>query len=154
MAVVLPPKFSASSVEKNGMKVKWEYKADRIHFEMQAPTEGWLAIGFNEENQLTGTNLIMGAVEADRIKMADDYIVSFGNPRTVESLGGRNQIEDAKGQESDGKTKIAFSLPIRAADQFHFNLDKGKTYHLLIAYSQVDDFAHHSIMRTSVEIKL
>lgn len=152
--LTLPHNYSQGEVEKNGMTVSWEIKYEHIYFEMEAPTNGWLAIGFNEKDALAGTNLIMGAVKNDQITMADDFIVSFGNPQSVEKLGGSNQISNQKGREKSGHTTICFSLPIEAADQFHFNLKKDKTIHLLMAYSTSDDFDHHSIMRTSVEITL
>ena len=135
-------------------RVQWEYKADRVHFEMQAPTDGWVAIGLNDKDQLIGNNLIMGAVKEEKVNITDDMILGFGYHQPMENIGSSSQLEDVKGWESMGKTTIAFSLPIKAADQFHFDLNKGKEYFLLIAYSQDDDFAHHSIMRTSLKIEL
>jgi len=150
----LPQNYSQGQVEKNGMTVNWEIKYDRIYFEMQAPTDGWLAIGFNEKEGLVGTNLIMGTVNNRQLSMTDDYIVGFGDHQPIEKLGGSNQLLDQKGKEKEKHTSICFSLPIEAADQFHFDLKKGKTLHLLMAYSRSDDFDHHSMMRTSVKITL
>ncbi|MEM6696990.1 MAG: DOMON domain-containing protein [Bacteroidota bacterium] len=152
--LTLPANCSQGKVERNGMTVKWKIKYERIHFEMEAPTDGWLAIGFNEKEGLVGTNLIMGAVKNNQVTMTDDFIVSFGNPQPIEKLGGSNQLSDQKGKEQEGRTTIVFSMPIEAADEFHIDLKKGKTIHLLIAYSTSDDFDHHSIMRTSAEITL
>jgi len=136
------------------MTVKWEIKYERIYFEMEAPTEGWVAIGFNEKEGLVGTNLIMGTLRKDKLSMTDDFIVSFGNPQPIEKLGGSNQLSNQKGKEKGGRTTIHFSLHTKAADKFHINLEKGKTIYLLIAYSISDDFDHHSIMRTSAKITL
>lgn len=143
-----------SKIEKNGMSVEWYHKADRVYFEVQAPTDGWVAIGFNNKDRLTGNNLIMGAVKDNKVEMTDGYIVGVGNHQVMEKIGGSNQLQDIEGRESMGKTTVAFSLPVKAADQFHFDLDQGKTYFLLIAYSRADDFEHHSTMRTSVSINL
>lgn len=152
--LTLPANYSQGEIEKNGMTVKWEIKYERIYFEMEAPTDGWVAIGFNEKEGLVGTNLIMGAVKENRLTMTDNFIVGFGDHRPIENLGGSNQLSDKKGKEQGEQTNICFSLPIKAADKFHVDLDKGKTIHLLIAYSTSDDFDHHSIMRTSAKITL
>ena len=99
--LTLPANCSQGKVERNGMTVKWEIKYERIHFEMEAPTDGWLAIGFNEKEGLVGTNLIMGAVKNNQVTMTDDFIVSFGNPQPIEKLGGNNQLSDQKGEEQE-----------------------------------------------------
>ena len=51
---------TVKKITKNQMTVCWEYKADRIYFEMEAPTNGWIAIGFNSRNQIVGSYLLMG----------------------------------------------------------------------------------------------
>jgi hypothetical protein len=37
-------------IKRNRMTVSWEHKENRKYFTMTAPTEGWVAIGFNDSN--------------------------------------------------------------------------------------------------------
>lgn len=142
------------TVQQNGMEVSWWIQNKRIYFEMKAPTKGWVAIGLHTKNQLQGTNLIMGAMENNVLKLEDHYIEAIGKHQETTKLGGKNALLDAKGESTKTATTIAFSLPLKAPDAFHQDLKEGKTYYLLMAYSAEDDFQHHSRMRTTISITL
>ena len=151
----LPQNFKCmKTIEKNGMKVSWTFDDDKIKFEVFAPTRGWVAIGFNEKNQLFGTNLIMGKIENKRVNISDQYIYGLGDHRPVEEVGGINHLSGLKGTEEAAGSTIQFFISKKAMDQFHFDLRLGKDIALLLAYSTEDDFDHHSTMRTSVIITL
>lgn len=141
-------------IEKNGMWVKWKIEDQYLQVEMFAPTDGWVAIGFNEKTGLAGTNLIMGCIEDKQPKVIDYYTVKPGNYRPIVELGGDSAIEDFDGTEIDHKTTIRFKVKTMMNDNFHQHLKQGKEFHLLMAYSQEDDFNHHSIMRTTTIINL
>jgi len=153
--VTIPKHFSImKTIEKNGMTVSWQFRGDQIEIEVFAPTQGWVAIGFNESDQLKGTNLIMGNVKANHTKVSDRYIVDFGDHRSIETLNGINHLSEIKGEESKKGTTLQFNVCRKAKDKYHFDLVKDNSINLLLAYSQADDFDHHSIMRTSIKIKL
>ena len=153
--VTIPKHYSLmKTIEKNGMTVSWQFRGDQIEIEVFAPTQGWVAIGFNESDQLKGTNLVMGNVKANQTKVSDRYIVDFGDHRAIESLKGINHISKIKGNETAKGTTLQFSICRKAKDKYHFDLVKSNRFHLLLAYSQADDFDHHSIMRTSTKIEL
>jgi hypothetical protein len=40
------------SVEYKEMTVHWEEVDGRIHFELKAPTEGWVTIGFDDDDSI------------------------------------------------------------------------------------------------------
>lgn len=141
-------------VEKNGMVVRWAIQQDRLHFEMTAPTRGWVAVGLNTKDQLEGTNLIMGAVEEEFYRIDDRYIVAPGNHRSMGELGSTDQIRNRYGKEDQTHTVVQFTIPTAAVDHYHQTLVAGKPYFLLMAYSAEDDFDHHSIMRTTIKINL
>lgn len=142
------------TIEKNGMHLEWAFQGEWLHLTMQAPTRGWLAIGLNTSEGLAGTNLMMAAVQEAEVRLSDRYILAPGEHRSVEELGGVPSLILLEGRESAEQTSITFKMPVRASDRFHYNLEAGKKYHLLLAYSLEDDFMHHSIMRCAVEISL
>lgn len=142
------------SIEVNGMTFLWMFNGGLLRCEASAPTTGWVAVGFNTQNELRGTNLIMGAIEQEFLNMDDQYIVKPGDHRSVIQLGGSEALTKRGGKEEDGITTISFSLPQLANDKFHHNLIQGVEYYVLLAFSQEDDFKHHSIMRTTIKLKL
>ncbi|GCC52411.1 hypothetical protein SanaruYs_26480 [Chryseotalea sanaruensis] len=145
---------STQSVKIKGVHFSWHFDEDFLHCKVTAPTKGWVAIGFNKKNDLAGTNLIMAAAEKDFYKMDDRYIIAAANHKSIIELGGSEGITKRFCQESNGVTKVHFSMHRSVNDKFHHELNEGESYFILLAYSNEDDFAHHSAMRTSIQIKL
>ncbi len=136
------------------MEVKWAFVDEQILFEMSAPTNGWIAIGFNESNELAGTYLLMGAVRKGRPVVEEHYTLAPGDYPSFKELGEPAGILSKDGNEIEGVTMIRFSLSQKSFYQYSKKLTPGSKYNMLMAYSQEDDFEHHSIMRTSILIQL
>jgi hypothetical protein len=141
-------------LSKNGMTVRWQHQNGRVFFEMKAPTSGWVAIGFNEAAELTGTYLLMGCITDGEPLLAEHTVLSPGDYRPMDQLGRPEVATDVSGETKAGITTIRFSLPIEAIDSYRKPLGEGFQYTLLLAYSESDDFQHHSRMRTSLPITL
>jgi hypothetical protein len=144
--------FKSRSV--NGMIFQWAFDKDNLHCKATAPTTGWVAIGFNTKDELSGTNLIMGAVEQDFVTIDDRFIIRPGNHKSITELGGSEALTQRTGSEFGNHTTISFSIPLSVNDKFHHELREGEEYYVLMAFSQEDDFQHHSMTRTTVKIKL
>lgn len=156
--VVFPLGLSAQNqknqIQVERMQISWEHQGDQITFTATAPDDGWVALGFNTENNIVGSNLIIIGVNGDNVQAEDFYVVSAGNPKPIKSLGAKSQIKNYKGWEKQGKTTIAFSLPVKSNDDYHLDLKEGSKVWLICAYSMEDDFGHHSRMRRHIEITL
>jgi hypothetical protein len=143
-----------ASVTRNGMTVSWVWESTAIEITLQAPASGWVAAGFNPAAGLSGTSLIMARVRGGRAEAADYYVLRPGNYQPVTAMGGKSAVSGVRGREENGSTSVTFRLEARPGGPFHHSLAPGQEVHLLMAYSLDDDFAHHSIMRTSVRIRL
>lgn len=141
-------------VRKNNMIVKWKIEKEQIHFEMEAPTDGWVAIGFNKTTSLAGTYLLMGRIKDGKAEVVEHYTEKSGTYKPITNYGIPNQIIGIIGDEKQNITKLYFSIPTKKASKYHKQLLPNTKWTLLLAYSLDDDFQHHSVMRTSVEIKL
>ena len=141
-------------VERNGMLVSWEEKGEWLEVEVSAPTQGWLAIGFNTEDGLEGTNLIMVAVRGKEVQLSDRYILKAGDHRALSDLGVGERLEILSGEENASGSRISFRIPKLSQDNYHKSLLPGSSFYMLMAYSREDDFMHHSMMRTSVQITI
>ena len=141
-------------IAKNGMELEWHFAQELIWFEMSAPTEGWVAIGFNESQTISGNYLLMGRVQNGKSEVVEHATIAPGKYHKIEDLDGSNQILSVSGKEIMGKTTLKFALPINALGPYRKDLKPANEYILLLAYSRDDDFQHHSMMRTSIKIKL
>lgn len=143
------------SITLRGMTFAWAYANTQLHIALRAPTRGWVAIGFNQRNQLAGTNLIMGAILPNgTVHVQDRYIMRAGLHRAKAELGAHDRVGNAWGIENRNTTDIRFSLPITANDRYSYTLARGQQWHVLLAYSVDDDFMHHSRMRTHTIVQL
>jgi|JI10StandDraft_1071094.scaffolds.fasta_scaffold299130_2 hypothetical protein len=160
VSVILGALFSimATSNDKkasaNGMTVEWYFLGEEIVFKMRAPHTGWVAIGLNTSENLTGTNLIMGSVKHGRPTLSDRTILRPGSHVPVPEKEGLSHVRLISAAESLGSTEIQFALKTKPADAWHFVLTPGQKFSLLMAFSESDDFMHHSRFRTSVWINL
>ncbi|MEM9075697.1 MAG: DOMON domain-containing protein [Bacteroidota bacterium] len=136
------------------MTVSWKFNEEIIGFTASAPYEGWVALDFNTKNDIVGSNLIMVSVSNGKVKSEDFFVIGVGNPKPVNQLGSKPQVISASGSESAGKTQISFSMPTRALDKYHLDLQKGSKIWLICAFSMEDEFDHHSRMQEHVEVEL
>jgi hypothetical protein len=149
---VLQPESDLKQVSVNGMTIKWEVQSNDLVFEVFAPTDGWVAIGFNPKNNIVGTNLIMGASKPEETIVEDQYVIAAGVHKMTQALGGVTAIRNFSCIENNSGTILKFSIPTRQTDKFHYRLMEGTKIWLICAFSQENDFNHHSIMREHIEI--
>ena len=141
-------------ITTNGMTVQWRFDKNFIEFVLKSPQDGWLALGFNKEDHIVHTNLIMASRVHNKIKIEDHFVIGFGQHKKVEDLGGRSRIIKAKSYKLKHGTKILFRLKLAKADRHHYELKKGLQLYFILAYSMEDDFEHHSIMRKHLRVTL
>lgn len=144
----------SQQVNHKGMTFSWAFQGDHLQCTVSAPGRGWVAIGFNDQNSIQGSNLIMGAFEKGHFKMSDRYVVSHGNHRSVLSLKVSEAISERKVFETNQGTTMTFKIKCHPNDSLHKPLVKDQEYTIWLAYSREDDFGHHSAMRSSIKVKL
>lgn len=142
------------TIKKNGMEVQWHNEKDKILFKMTAPTTGWVTIGFNESNTITGAYLLMGRVRQNDAEVVEHFTIGPGNYVPIKTLDDKILISEVSGFVANTVTTISFSVAVSSTCTYQKDLAAGTTYWMTLAYSSEDDFQHHSIMRTSVRIKL
>ena len=153
-SILAQTKMPENEISKNGMTVSWKFDQGHIFLTIVAPTTGWVAIGFNTTQSLTGTYLVMARVSQGEVEVVEHYTSAPGNYSSIKELGGKILVCNASGTQYIGQTKVSFSLPEGIRTTYQKKMSQGLEYHLLLAYSGEDDFQHHSAMRTSTKIKL
>lgn len=131
----------------SGMSWKCKKEGDFLEMELRAPTRGWLGVGFNQENDIINSDLLLFHVVNGKGESTDLYVKGFGNPKTDKSLGGSHDIEIIDFSENQNETYIKFRRLLTVQDVYDYQLKKGEIFWLILAYSTHDDFEHHSRVR-------
>ncbi|MGM0431637.1 MAG: DOMON domain-containing protein [Spirochaetota bacterium] len=144
------------SITAEDMTVSWEIMEDSVRFELEAPTTGWLAIGFDPARIMKDAQFIIAYVKDGEVAIRDDFGTGTFNHTPDEALGGSDDITNAEGSEQDGKTAVSFVIPLDTGDKYDAPLVPGEKHTLLIAYGNdgFDDFSSNHQNRASIEITL
>ncbi len=129
------------------MRIGWFNDAEYLYAYMEAPTSGWVSIGFDPDNRMQGANYIIGAVVNGELDIMDAWGVTPTGPNHPpdEQLGGTDDIVAAAGVERDGRTIIEFQIPLDSGDPYDKPLSPGGTYTILVAFGSSNDmFSYHS----------
>ena len=146
--------LDASPVESGGMRVSWSHQNDEIVFALSAPTEGWVAIGFNTVNDIVGAELVMVRV-TDAVAYAEHrYVVAPGDHRPVSSFGRSSAVRAVGGAVSGRRVDVDLRLATDLTPDSGVSLVPGQRLYLIMAYSVSPDFDHHSRMRRHVRVEL
>ena len=137
-----------------GMQVEWEYEGDEITFKLHSPYQGWLALGFNQQNDILRTNLVKGAVTEEGAAFQEYFVMGYGDHQPIQALGGEVAVQEFVGLENADGTSFQFSMKTQMQDGFHYDLSPGQRVWIICSYSMQDDFGHHSVMQRHLEITL
>lgn len=76
-------------VEEEGILLRWKVRGRDLELYLEAPTDGWVAVGFNPSNGMQDANLIIGYVKDEEMFLRDDFGTWFSSHDSDASLGGR-----------------------------------------------------------------
>jgi hypothetical protein len=133
----------------------WRFVGDEIEFTLQAPTTGWISIGFDPSRMMKDAQYIIGYVSNGTVAVRDDYGTDNTKHASDTSLGGTQDVRVVSGTEVDGKTTVVFAIPKDSGDAYDKVLIPGSTYTVLIAYGSngADNFTSMHRAQKSVEVK-
>lgn len=130
----------------DGTTFQFWHEDGRLYSRFSAPTTGWVAIGFNNEERLEGTRFVIGARVGSSFHAEEHIAVVPGHPK-VQDLGFAPAVKDVVGYVSESSTIMRFSLPHLLADSDNPTLLSGTRSYLMLAWSHHTDFEHHSAWR-------
>ncbi len=134
----------AHQVEAGGVQFYWSTDAEFLYGALSAKTTGWVSVGFDPQERMQGADYIFGYVREGQLFIEDMLGVRpFGagsHPPDTE-LGGRNDIRESGGRESDGVTVIEFKISLDSGDAKDKPLRPGQSYKIVLAWGSRDDFS-------------
>jgi hypothetical protein len=141
------------SLSVDGTTFRSWHANGRLVSTFTAPTLGWVAVGFNNQQRLKRTRFVIGAMIGNSFYTEEHAAVVPDHPK-VQELGLEAAAEDTVGSALNNTTTIQFSLPHRPADNDNPTLLPGTSTYLMLAWSQHTDFDHHSAWRRHFSVKL
>lgn len=165
--IVVEPRSSNFFVDTKGFShwrthmnaiVKWKVSDSLLQAEINCPTRGWAAIGFNSLQQMVGANVIIGYFNgSDHFQDS----IAVGSPKglvpdTALIPAGTDDIIDATITENDQGTVLSFRFPlVTNNNNGDVSLELGEKYYILAACSDSDDFStNHMQQRAMLGITL
>lgn len=147
-----PRAKKTASVEAGGMKFEWRFEGGKLLGTMRAPTTGWVAVGFNDDETLAGSRLIMARVVNGEV-VAEEHIAQPPNHHDIRTLGAPQTLSELRGR-ANGEVEIDFALDAGAVQPSGLELRPGQRVWLTLAFSDDPDFGHHSRFRTAQRVRL
>ena len=140
-----------------GVTFYWTNDADHLYGALFAPTQGWVAVGFDPQTRMQGANFVFAYVQGGQTSIQDMFGTRPQGPGSHppdEQLGGQNNILEYGGQEADGSTIVEFKIPLDSGDEYDKPLLPGSSYTVILAYGSSDDFDSYHVDRGYAEIGL
>ena len=61
------------SITSQEIVLRWKVVGPQLEVQVSAPTEGWVAVGFDPTRMMQDANFIVGYVQDGRVQIRDDY---------------------------------------------------------------------------------
>lgn len=149
---------NAKKVETAGTLFEWSHMEGRLHGQLSAPTDGWIAVGFNNKPRLRDTRFVI-AVTSGKSVYAKEHIALVPQHKNVTEMDLPETLADVSGFFQESRSHLSFSLPHQIPNhtqnrQHTLSLAPGSNVHLMLAWSRAPEFNHHSAWRKHFNITL
>lgn len=145
-----------SWIEKDSIRFEWRVSGESLECKVEAPTTGWIAVGFDPDRMMKGANIIIGYVNGGTTEIEDHFGTALTSHTRDTDLGGSRDIVIRGGDENGGTTTLEFIIPLNSGDPKDKTLEPGKEYTLILAYGRdnADDLGSIHRKRSSITITL
>ncbi|HPF33331.1 MAG TPA: DOMON domain-containing protein [Candidatus Sabulitectum sp.] len=134
----------------------WTIEDGSMTMTAQAPTTGWVAVGFEPTAAMKDADIIIGYVEDGTLFLRDDFGDGHISHSPDTELGGTDDVTGISGTEEGQITSISFSIPLDSGDGYDRQLTPGSTVKVILAYGPdgADDFEGYHAWAETVEVEL
>ncbi len=135
--------------------VHWKNDAENLYMALVGLTDGFVAIGFEPSQAMKDADMVMGWVSDGNVTVLDLYSTGIYGPHPPDvDLGGRGDILEFGGSESENGTVIEFKRKMDTGDQFDRAFQPGQTIDIIWSMSASDVLAVRHNARGSSTINL
>lgn len=135
----------AAQADFGDIRVWWQHDGEFLYLAWEGDTTGWVSVGLNPENRMQGANYLFGYVADGIARLWDAYgtAPTSQHPPDAE-IGGTDDIVTYTGEEENGVTRFEAQIPLDSGDPYDQALEAGKSYPMIVAIGDADDFdAYH-----------
>lgn len=147
---------SAGIVSVDDVQLTWQIEDMDLAVTVSAPTDGWIAVGFEPTMAMKDADIIIGYVSDGEVFLRDDWGDGPTSHKPDVDLGGTEDLSAVSGNESEGSTTLMFTIPLNSGDDYDRALAAGTTVKVLLAYGRegADDYTSYHAWAKTVEIDL
>lgn len=145
-----------NEVSSDDFSLRWKVIGDSLRCMLRAQTSGWVAVGFDPEEDMDQANLIIGYVRENTTYVRDDWGTSETAHAADTDLGGVNNVTRVFGRQEGSFTEIRFTIPLNSGDIFDKILIPGQSYNIIVArgLNNADNFDSMHTATEDFEIEL
>jgi len=115
-----------------GFTLKWRVQSSNLEVEFEAPSTGWIAVGFAGSYMMHDSNIIIGYVSGSSINIRDDFGIDSDTHVSDSNLqGGEQNVSNKSGSETTASTTISFTIPLDSGDLYDNALSEGQSYNVV-----------------------
>jgi hypothetical protein len=124
----------------NGMILQWRVEGERLRVILDAPSTGWVGIGFHPDTKMKGANFIVGYVRGKEVVISDQVGTRIDRHDADTRIKGTQDVVAGGGSESGGRTRIEFLVPLVSGDAQDKPLKRGGRVPVLLCFGSQDNF--------------
>lgn len=145
----------AEEVEIKGMKFSYEVVSNEVIFTLEAPTKGWIAIGWGATSKMKDADYLIGYVTNGNVGVLEDHFgVSVIGHRRDRELGGTDDFRLIDAREKDGVTRMVFARLMSVKDSFDVPIVLDKPLDIILAYGNFDNTTSKHVVVSRVKITI
>ena len=138
----------SATFDFDNFRVYWTILKDELHMAISAVTTGWISIGFDPEDIMKDSDVILGWVEGGAVHIIDAYSTGQYGPHPPDThLGGTNDILEYNGTEANGATTLEFVRKVDTGDEYDKVIPTTGNLNVMWAYGEHDDFSESHSQR-------
>jgi hypothetical protein len=130
-----------NSIKIEDITFSWKIENGYLEGTLQAPGDGWVAVGFNPRNMMEGADFIIGYVADGEVHIRDDFGDWYTSHNSDESLGGLDNIEILGGHQDETGTVLQFRKLLDTGDEYDHVFVPGQEIPVIFAYSDEDSYS-------------
>jgi len=121
------------------MDLYWSISGDAIYLGLKSPGQGWVAIGLDPTGPIMqGADILIGYMQNGQLYLTDEYAADITSHTPDTQLGGRDDLLQKAGSESEQGTIIEFVRKLNTRDGYDQPIIAGQRI-VMLAYSDSDD---------------
>ena len=124
------------------LAVSWKNDKEHLYLALNGSTDAWLSIGFDPLEWMKNADIILASVQGGKAVVLDEYCTGNYGPHIEDTmLGGSDDILEAGGSKSAGRTIIELKRRLDTGDRFDEAFSPGGAVSMIWALSSNPDIS-------------